>query len=292
MLFSNQDLLLIKKDYLKNFNSSTKYNIQFSFHDISIDFQSDSSFLIDEIKRFIPKSWSKYDTKTSYKLIHNSLPISQDKWDNEESSEVYSEENVAIQRDFIANFDKNSNTSHAIFSPKICDGFFNYFRWFLSERLIADKKSILHCSALLDNKNRAHIFLGPSGAGKTTITELSSPRVILGDDMNLVKVTQDNRLKCSPGAVGGLYWPQVDLDESFPIAGFYWITQSKNENKLSTLSKTKQFQYLYSSIANIAWENSSEQFISDSWDFTQFVLNNYDIKNLHFKKDNSFWNIL
>ena len=292
MSFSNAELLVQKKNYLDNFNTHLTYSIQFSFHDISIHFKSDSQDLIDEIKNFIPMSWKKYDTNVSYIICHNSLPIALDQWDNEESSEIYTEKNVAIQRDFVASFNKESNTSHAIFLPKVCDGFFNYFRWFLSERLITNQKSILHCSALLDEQRKAHIFLGPSGAGKTTITELSSPRTILGDDMNLVKINKSQEILCSPGAVGGLYWPQVDLDESFSIAGIYWITQSESENKIATISKTKQFQYLYSSIANIAWESASEKFLSDSWNFTQEVLKNHEIKNLHFKKDASFWKLL
>ena len=110
--------------------------------------------------------------------------------------------------------------------------------------------------------------------------------------MNLVKINKSQEILCSPGAVGGLYWPQVDLDESFSIAGIYWITQSESENKIATISKTKQFQYLYSSIANIAWESASEKFLSDSWNFTQEVLKNHEIKNLHFKKDASFWKLL
>jgi hypothetical protein len=292
MNFSNDELLVQKKKYLKNFNHQLKFEVQFSFHDVSIHFKSDSRELISEIKKFIPASWKKYDTKASFTICHNSLPTSLAEWENEDSSEIFSDINIAVQRDFIANFNKETNTSQTIFLPKVCDGFYNFFRWFLSERLIQNQKTILHCSALLDEHKKTHIFLGPSGAGKTTITELSTPRTILGDDMNLVKITESNQIQCSPGAVGGLYWPQVDLDESFSIAGIYWITQSKSENKLLQISKTKQFQYLYSSIANIAWENTSEKFLTDSWNFTQKILDNFEIKNLHFKKDASFWKLL
>jgi hypothetical protein len=47
---------------------------------------------------------------------------------------------------------------------------------------------LLHAAAVADG-DRAVVFVGPSGAGKTTVVGLSAPRAVLADDVALVTTT-------------------------------------------------------------------------------------------------------
>jgi hypothetical protein len=258
MQFSNYSLIEKKKELLHSVPDQENFKLNFSFHGIAIDFNSSDQSLITDLRNFLPLSWQHTSDK-NISIYHQSPKLRENIWEDEESSLLYGQsddqETIAIQRDFAARYDFQKDTVYAIFEPRICDGFYNFLRWFLSERLLAQNKMMLHSSAILDKEDHAHIFLGPSGAGKTTVTELSSPRTVLGDDMNLLLIDKNKQVRCAPGAVGGLYQPQVDIDKTFPVDGFYWLTQS-SEHKLYQVHKTKQFQYLYSSIANFMARHS------------------------------------
>lgn len=293
MLFSNQDLIEEKKKLLSHFTSCKDHQLDCSFHGVHFKIFSDNKNFIKNLASYLPNSWLK-KCESTLTIYHSSnLETSKD-WDDEASSLLHTEnthgQTTAIQRDFAAFFDEQTQTAYTYFEPIIGDGFYNFFRWFLSERLIHLNQCMLHSACILDHEQRAHVFLGPSGAGKTTMTELSSPRTILGDDMNLLKV-EKRRVLCSPGAVGGLYLPQVDLDQSFPLAGFYWLQQS-NVNNISSLSPIKQYQYLYASLANISWPGISSSSLKQADYLIHSILERFEVKTLHFKKETSVWSII
>lgn len=117
--------------------------------------------------------------------------------------------------------------------------------------LLADRKSLLlHSSAAIINYSHGKIFIGQSGAGKTTILSLlkasstknNVPFEILCDDRNIVK-----RGKNSWDVHGT--WFHGDIQETSsnhaPIDGIYFLQQSR-ENKITPVKERKiLLQYLY-----------------------------------------------
>ncbi|MEL7061313.1 MAG: hypothetical protein AAGN46_14920 [Acidobacteriota bacterium] len=65
--------------------------------------------------------------------------------------------------------------------------FENFFRTLVAYRLLALGGVLFH-SACVESSDKAHLFLGHSGAGKSTISRLSqaTERTVLSDDMNAV----------------------------------------------------------------------------------------------------------
>ena len=74
--------------------------------------------------------------------------------------------------------------------PALMQGFINGMMFVLSHLLIHDKGLLLHASAI-QKDNRAALFLGLSGAGKSTVTRLCRPDVCFSDDGSIIKKEGD-----------------------------------------------------------------------------------------------------
>jgi len=227
-------------------------------------------------------------------IIHHKAPSDKSLsfFTEESSSDVYyyssSKHNVfAIQRDFVAKVNKETNHYYALFEPNIDDGLHNFFRWMLSPLLLNQNRAMLHCAALVNKKQQSFLFLGPSGAGKTTITELGIPRPILSDDMNLIDFSKGKPLAYA-GGVGGLYKPEVELDRSFPIKKMFWLNQDTS-NSIKDLPKLKQVQFILSSFANLPWKNFSNDSQELSFNCAEKIISSIPLELLNFKKEADVW---
>lgn len=290
-----------KIELLENTVFHNKHFLDFSFHSIPIRFVSNDFTLIEKLGDYLPDSWKSRSfekNEKNYVIFHASPPDSSlEFFENESSSDVFYERNdsqneFAIQRDFVCKYDKNGRIYNCLFESEINDGLHNFFRWMLSPLLLSEQKAMLHCSALINNKDEAFLFLGPSGAGKTTITELGTPRLILSDDMNLIHFAPRNKaLLVSPGGVGGLYKPQVALDKAFYVKGMYWLNQS-HENKITSLSLMHQTQYMLSSFANLPWENFDKNTQEHVFTCAQTIISLQKLEQLNFTKEKDVWNVV
>jgi hypothetical protein len=75
--------------------------------------------------------------------------------------------------------------------PALMQGFINGMMFVLSHLLIHDKGLLVHGSAI-QKDNRAALFLGLSGAGKSTVTRLCRPDVCFSDDGSIIKKEGDH----------------------------------------------------------------------------------------------------
>lgn len=275
-------------------------NINFNFHGIPLSFHTTSDELLSSLKDYLPDSWmSKTNDEHTHKIFHLPPPKElEDNFDDESSSDVFhsqhnfhgSEQTFAVQRDFVATLNTQEKCYYCHFEPTIDDGLHNFFRWMLSPLLLDLSQAMLHAAALINEKKEAFLFLGPSGAGKTTMTEMGSPRLILSDDMNLVSF-DTNELSVSAGGVGGLYKPQVALDQKFPIKNIFWLNQA-NENSITDLSSLQQNQFMLSSFANLPWKTFSKEEQEKAFNCAQMIIERMPIKQLNFVKDASIWNLI
>jgi hypothetical protein len=294
MLYSNPTLIKKKEELLSgDFDSLKSYkhneSILFDFHGIELKFLSKNKKLITDLKEYLPSEWIRSNSKSFTSIYHFEFPHSSIEWEDEESSDVFgSAKEIGIQRDFAA-IKKSEKECLVYFNNTIDDGLHNFMRWFLSPPLLQKSKAILHSSALVENRKKAFLFLGPSGAGKTTITSLGQNRLVLSDDMNLI----DFKNGCSvfPGGVGGLYKPQVSIAQGFPIETAYWIIQS-DEHAVKQVSKKTQLRYLLTSFANLPWQSVDKESSESILQSAQEILDHLEIKELYFKKDADFWEIL
>lgn len=285
-----------KIDLLKNTSFSDTFLYSFKFHGIAILLHTSSQHLIDALSNYIPTSWKieQNEDWLAAKIIYHQPPPenSLSFFCEESSSDVFyhsCDKNhlFAIQRDFVAKIDKENDHYYCLFEPNIDDGFHNFFRWMLSPLLLDRKKAMLHCAALINRKKEAFLFLGPSGAGKTTITELGIPRPILSDDMNLIDFSK-NKPFAYAGGVGGLYKPEVELDRSFPIKKMFWLNQ-ETSNSIEDLTRLKQIQFMLASFANLPWQNFSYDSQELSFNCAEEIISALPLDLLNFKKEADIW---
>lgn len=296
-IISNKNLFNKKQNILKNYllrEDTFDHQLAIQYHGIDLQLHSQSNVIQTDLLALLPHEWfvSNSVAIDIYIISPSIFNIGLEEFSEETSQDCYSLDNNhwAIQRDFAAKILDN-NKVILVCEERLGDGFYNFLRWFISEKLIERNKFVLHASCVLDKKGDAHVFLGHSGAGKTTVTKLSSPRQILGDDMNILSISEDLDVMIEAGAIGGLFNSMIGYGVKKKIKGIYWLSQSNN-NELIKLDTISGSQHLLASFANLHWPTLSKQVENKLVDTSFHVAQNVDFFQMNFKKDSSFWELL
>lgn len=170
--------------------------------------------------------------------------------------------------------------------PLFDRGLENFLRAMTASFVLEAGGLLLHAATVV-RAGRAYVFFGPSGAGKTTVTRLSSRDTVLSDDMTLVLP--------GPGgfeAVGipfGMAHHHVpDTREAFPIAGLHRLVQSPAVER-TALSGAAALAELTTCLPYVC-EDREEA--SRSLDIAGRLLSRVPAWRLFFRKDDSFWNVI
>ncbi|MBI3978544.1 MAG: hypothetical protein HY331_10200 [Chloroflexi bacterium] len=86
---------------------------------------------------------------------------------------------------------------------------------------------LLHAAGVV-HAGRAHVFFGPSGAGKTTVARLSTGRVVLSDELTAVHAGADGA-HGGATAAGTPFWGELEgagAPVRVPLAGLYRLVKS------------------------------------------------------------------
>jgi hypothetical protein len=160
-------------------------------------------------------------------------------------------------------------------------GLNSFLRFIFSVILLKEQGFLVHASGLIKN-GVGYIFPGKSGAGKTTITQLSQDATLLSDDLPIVKLG-DN-----PVIFGTPFWGGLAVageKTSAPLAGIYFPIKDK-ENYVERLTPKKTFEKLLpNAVFFFKNEEFSKQLFKLCFDFSTKVAG-YE---LHFLLDPSFW---
>ena len=294
---SNPKLFDQKLNNLYNFENNLNtslfaYSLCCHYHGIPLHFQSKSQKFITELKKIIPAEWitnTKFES-IIYLLSPSEFGFTIESFSDESSQDCITKENntIAIQRDFAAKIVEKKVL--LLCEEEMSDGLYNFLRWFLSEKLMEINSFVVHASCVLDKESKAHLFLGHSNAGKTTITELSSPRLVLGDDMNLISV-ENGQLYAEAGAIGGRFNSMIGYGKKVPLKAIYWLHQDKINGKIE-LDALTSTQYLLASFANLHWPTLPSEKIEKLIDFSEKATNTVKFYQLNFKKESSIWELL
>jgi len=291
-LFDKKKSLISSDLLLEKVTEGSFLTLSCRYHNIPFHFHSCSSSFLESLSLLIPASWNSDvgDSLPIYFMSPDLFNFSENEWCDEESQDCFFDFNtkVAVQRDFVAK--EFSDKIIVIAFEDVSDGYHNFMRWFLPRQLLKISNYVLHSSCLLDSKERAHYFLGHSGAGKTTITKMRQDQKVLGDDMNILSVLK-NKIQASAGAIGGTVKPDVCYDSSFEVGSFNWIKQSPL-NKRSLLGPEQASVKLLASISNIFWENLTSDEIEKIMLDVNFIVNNYSFYELEFTKTPELWKLI
>ncbi|HXH76821.1 MAG TPA: hypothetical protein VNJ08_17765 [Bacteriovoracaceae bacterium] len=290
---SNQPLLQNKIAALDSqLPTDFAFAVSCNYHGINLDIKTRSLRLVNSIKNLVPDGWLESTSSECRIFVLDPLEFGHtpESWSDESSQDclTFEENTIAIQRDFAARIFQDHVL--LICEDKVGDGFYNFLRWYLSEKLMLLNKYVVHASCVLDKHNNAHLFLGHSGAGKTTITKLSHPRSVLGDDMNLISI-DNNTLQVEAGALGGQFNSMIGYDTKRTIVACYWLNQAKaNEKKdLGPLSANIK---LLASFANLHWPTLPEERINQLIGFASTAASVTKFYQLNFLNTQAIWEFL
>ncbi|MBY0516473.1 MAG: phosphoenolpyruvate carboxykinase (ATP) [Bacteriovoracaceae bacterium] len=284
-----------KLQFLNQYNFDSPqfcYHLNLNYYGLKVRFESDDLNFIEAIKAYHPSSWvSQEDGDVTLRFISYSVAFERSFFE-----EISPEFNVfksnnhlcCIQRDFIG-WTQNGNVFTFVTDLTIDDGYFNCMRWAIPSLLIKSQAMVVHSSSVVDDEGACFVFLGQSGAGKTTTVSNFKNRIVLGDDMNIF-TTHHSKSLVQSGAIGGqIVFPE--FDKKFALKGMFWLR--KNEKlSLRKLSLEDARLKMLGSLANIFFGFESE-------DFTNQVMNNIDnliqsvpMFELSLMKGDDFWPLI
>lgn len=164
-------------------------------------------------------------------------------------------------------------------------GEFNYNFKLLFSRIALEKKMLLlHASSLLIN-GRVHVFIGPKGAGKSTITKLADGYLATSDDSILVGSENEE--------VYAYTTPFVEKEKSFyeprknPVSAVYAIHRSK-KNKIVKVNKKDALRLWLKNTYLFSYENSAASTLTDYFGLCYDVCQEVPTYKLYFKKSQEF----
>lgn len=184
--------------------------------------------------------------------------VSTDEWCDDEDDNlelVFSDDKEwAFQRDFVG----TNNGNHInIFCPlNFDDSFFNAIRWFLPRHLVNFGGLVIHSSAFVSQKGNAHLFVGPSGVGKTTTVTRIVGHTILGDDMILIS-NRNGQPAAETPVLGQNPRFAGRAGTRFPLEAIHFLCQGSEVQKRE-LAKLEVLRRLSTSILYPTWTYESE----------------------------------
>ncbi|KRE51017.1 hypothetical protein [Paenibacillus sp. Soil724D2] len=144
---------------------------------------------------------------------------------------------------------------------------------------------LIHSSCAID-KGKAYLFAGHSGAGKSTAAKLSQPRELFSDEATIVKITSDQITVFNSPFRSEL--DRTGVEESSPLAGIYLLNQAI-DNHIVPLNKSNGFLNLMDKV--FYWSHSSDE-TGNILQLLQHVVNAVPVYELHFQKNNTFWELI
>ncbi len=278
MISTNRKRIIKKWDeHFITSNETSTFDVY--IHNIPFKFITKNEDLISKMKDFFPISWQ---TKTYDPYIIRWKPFLENNYSTNEGPNCIFHNNFVSQRDFILKIQDEKNIQ-LIAEESISDGFFNFLRYFLPIKLIEFGKILFHSSCVIDQNNKAYLFFGPSGAGKTTIAQLCEKdgAKILGDDMNLLSI-KNKRIIVEAATVGQRFFNQSLFTEAYPIERFFWIKKSNSVSSSNIINN--RLGILLSSFANICWDNITDVHYNNIFYLLRNIQAKVKITELNFPK--------
>lgn len=144
---------------------------------------------------------------------------------------------------------------------------------------------LIHSSCVIQN-NKAHIFAGYSGAGKSTAARLSYPRPLLSDEASIVKITPDNIV-----AFHSPFRSEIQTNsnlESKPLESINLLNQAM-QNYRSPITKSEA---LFQLIDKVFYWTYSPTENNKVLHLVKELVETVPTYQLYFQKNDTFWEMI
>lgn len=141
---------------------------------------------------------------------------------------------------------------------------------------------LIHSSCVIEN-NRAYLFAGQSGAGKSTVARLSQPRPLLSDEASLVRI-QGDQVTVFDSPFRSDTIPKL-VDGGYPLAGVHLLNQASFVRRSLVAPSDGLLRLLDKAFY---WAHDGEETKKVIRMYTQLV-KTVSVYELFFPKNNTFW---
>ncbi len=158
-------------------------------------------------------------------------------------------------------------------------------RILLSQVLVEQSGFLLH-AATVERDGRAYIFMGRSGAGKSTVASLSPAQNVFTDEISLVRYRGEEWQ-----AHGTPFWGEFRADgknRSAALAGIYALVQAK-QNRVEPLTRKRAIAELLGNAVFFSQERTQREMLLET--FSRLAAE-VPVARLEFRKDASFWELV
>ena len=161
-----------------------------------------------------------------------------------------------------------------------------YFLRMVYSLLIFQEGGVLFHSAAIVRENHAHLFFGHSGSGKTTAARLSDNYLVLNDDL-VALVDCDTHWQ----VFGTPFWNPSQVEPSASSAPLRMLLRLVQDQQVY-LEPLSSAQGMAEMITSIPLINADPTRTNELVRRCKSVMDSVPLYRLHFRKDNSFWNVI
>jgi len=155
-------------------------------------------------------------------------------------------------------------------------------RILLTVALLPKDGFLLHAASVV-REGKAHVFVGRSGAGKSTVASLSPEGTVLTDEISLLRKT-DGVWR----AHGTPFWGEFragGINESYPVAAIHCLVQAAE----TRLEPIRPKDLLRAILPCVLFFSSGTEANGDLLNILMLFAQSIPCFRLHFRKDPSFW---
>ncbi|MEW5806974.1 MAG: hypothetical protein AB1756_06485 [Acidobacteriota bacterium] len=170
----------------------------------------------------------------------------------------------------------------------------NFLRVIFSYLALHNGSFFLHSSGVVKDE-KAHLFFGHSGAGKTTVATFAKSFPLLSDDQVLVYLRDGKPYASGVPFSGGERFrhekdaiPFSNINKEFEIAGFYWLVKDKR----TFLKEMPLVQAAARLASAIPFIKDSPFPMQEALDIATEIAERARVYALHFTRDDSFLKII
>ena len=161
-----------------------------------------------------------------------------------------------------------------------------YFLRMVYSLLIFENRGVLFHSAAIVRNNHAHLFFGLSGSGKTTAARLSENYLVLNDDL-VALVDCDTHWQ----VFGTPFWNPSQVEPSASSAPLCMLLRLVQDPQVY-LEPLSPAQGMAEMITSIPLINADPSRTHELVKRCRSLMDSVPVYRLHFRKDNSFWNVI
>ncbi|MGN7455620.1 hypothetical protein ACTHPH_12505 [Paenibacillus pasadenensis] len=157
-----------------------------------------------------------------------------------------------------------------------------YSAWLIHRR----EGLLVHSSCVVDG-GKAWMFVGHSGAGKSTAAELSAPRPILSDEATLLLLDADGGVTIHDSPLRSENEERGEAD-ACPLGGIHFLVQAE-EVRREPVGKVEALIGLMDKV--FYWKHSKPE-TAKMIAVCREVVQRVPAYELHFQKNDSFWEVI